>query len=134
MKLKTITFDKAPKIAGVRPGELGEINCENPTVPLRGWRAVIKGAQFALVSPPGWKSSGTPREWDKQGPVTVWEMPRSQCFLQWLADSETTTPDTIMATLAKGFISEPFGKPFDASELEGPPAPKPLNPAEMGDA
>lgn len=131
LKLKSITFDQAPSIPGVRAGVGGKIECLNPTEPMRGWRAVIKGAMLVLVSPSGWKSGKQPREWEKDGPVQAWESPRANCHLQWEADAS----DDVVAMLSKGFISEPFGKPIEAAELEAVEKKytAPVNPAEIGD-
>lgn len=134
MKLKSITFAVAPRIPGVRPGDLGTIDCLNPTTPMRGWRVFVKGSILLLVSPLGWKSGKNPREWDREsGLYQMYEIPRANCYLQW--ESNDSNIDATMKTLAQGFVSDTFGKPFDASEFEQPKAAqKPVNPAELGDA
>lgn len=86
MKIKSITFDRSPRIPGLRAGDLVTVECENPPEALKDWRVVLRGAMIYLISPPGW--CGKPRsQWDKNGPVTVAEVPRDHCCVQWTAES-----------------------------------------------
>lgn len=127
LKLKKITFDNAPRIPGVRAGDLGVIDLENPNA-LQGWKVVIKGAVIVLISPPGWMSGRPARDWDPQKPCLIHEIPRATCYLHWEGD------ETTLDQIGKNYTSEPFGKPI---VVEPAPAPKnypaPANPAEVGD-
>lgn len=88
MKIKSITFDRSPRIPGLRAGDLVTVECENPPEALKDWRVILRGPTLFLISPIGW--CGKPRsQWDtKAGPVTVAEVPREHCCLQWTADNE----------------------------------------------
>jgi hypothetical protein len=106
MKLKKITFARVPALPGIRAGDLSSLDCDNPGV-LKDWRLVLRGPSVFLISPAGWGPSenrGTKR--DPKGPVTMYEIPRVDVFLQWAAGDEAD----IEAVLKGGrYDSEPLG-------------------------
>jgi hypothetical protein len=106
MKLKQVTFDRVPKLPGIRPGDLTTLDCANPGV-LKDWRIILRGQSMYLVSPVGWthnENRGTRR--DPKGPVTMYEIPRADVFLQWDVADEAE----IEAVLKGGkYESEPLG-------------------------
>lgn len=130
MKLTQIMFDRTPKMPGVRAGDLSTLDCANPGS-LKDWRVVLRGQSVFFVSPPGWKANEnriTTR--DPKGPVTVYEVPRTDVFFQWEAADEAD----IEAVLKGGkYESEPLG--FKPPVLN---ADKPIlaqiPPSQVGDA
>lgn len=132
LKLTSVTFENAPRIPGVRPGDMTTITCENPSTPLVGWRAILRGAALFLVSPKGWKTGKPASEWDPEGPSMIHEIPRIHCFFHWEGEQAD-----IDAAITKGkFESPPFGPP--ASTLLSASLPSKgilaqLDPSQMGD-
>lgn len=105
MKLNTITFKAIPKMPGMRPGDLTTIATAKPGDALMDWRVAIRGQQVFFISPPGWVADRSVRVRDAKGPVTIFELARSECVFGW-----SCTPDEIEATLKSGkYDSEPFG-------------------------
>lgn len=132
MKLVSITFESAPKLPGIRPGDLCTINCDRPDGAMRGWRVMIRGAAIFFVSPAGFQTNVSPMAWDKTKPPIVHEVPRANCYLQWSGPSSPADIDTLVKSK---YDSEPLGEPF---EVVVPEAPKSilaqLDPSQMGDA
>lgn len=108
LALKTITFKTAPRIPGVRAGDLIEINCENPPESMRDWHAVVRGGVVLLVSPPGWLMGKYSREATGVGARRIHEIPRNNCFLFFEGDSEDIKA---VLDLSKTFTSAVFGVP-----------------------
>jgi hypothetical protein len=104
IKLASITFQHAPRIPGLRSGDIVTIECENPSGSMRGWRALLRGPSLFLVSPPGWN----PRDQDRVGkfgdPTLIHEVPRATCYFHWIGE------DKDVEKVAK-FDSPPFGVP-----------------------
>jgi hypothetical protein len=130
-KLKAITFDRAPKIPGIRAGDLSSFECDNPPATLRDWKIVLRGASLYFISPPGWKVGDLrPQARDAKGSIIVHEVPRDDAFLQWAAADDAD----VEAVLKGGkYESEPLGyKPVPVE------ADKPLlaqiPPGQLGDA
>ncbi len=129
IKLVSITFENAPRVPGVRPGDMSTIQCENPNQTLVGWRAVIRGAMLFLVSPKGWKPGSKTHEWDASEPAVIHEIPRTHCFMHWegeLAD--------IDAVLAKGKFETPAFGPVTPVIAPGKSLLAQLDPSQIGDA
>ena len=122
MKLVAVSCNTIPRMPGMRPGDLITIECETTTGPMKGWRISIRGQQVFFISPRGWVRNADARR-DPDGPLTVFEVPRSDVTLQWGGN-----PDELEAILKSGkYDSEPFGPP------PPPPAP-PAVATELGDA
>lgn len=129
LKLISITFEHAPKIPGVRSGDMTTVNCYEPSDALRNWRVIMRGPSLFFVSPAGWWPGRNPSEFDPKGPCRVHEVPRASCYLHW-----TGSDSDIDAVIVKGkFESPPF-----AREPEPTPAPErildKLDPSQLGDA
>lgn len=106
MKLKKIVFDRVPKLPGIRAGDLTSLDCDNPG-PLKDWRIILRGPAMYLISPAGWthtENRGVQR--NPLGPSVVYEIPRTDVFLQWEA-SDAIDIETVL----KGgkYESEPLG-------------------------
>ena len=110
MKLKTITFETSPRLPGLRAGEMITLKTDEPGDTLAGWRAIIRGPSVFFVSPPGYVTGRTRREWDPAGPCIMHEVPRAQCYFQWEG-----SPDEIATIIKASYETPPFG-----------PAPKPV--------
>jgi hypothetical protein len=95
-KSEITTNDKPPiRIASMRficdpvPGGLGnlaafgEVRTINPHPRLSRWTVSIRGSALFLISPPGWAHNITEREYDKDGPRKIYEIPRHQCLIMW---------------------------------------------------
>jgi len=112
MKLKAITFEKAPMIPGLRAGDMITIKCDEPSDAMKGWRAMLRGPALFLVSPPGWAPN------DRAGapglPCRVHEIARSQCYLHWEG------PDNFDEKSIAKYTSEPFGRPAPIDTPEAP--------------
>ncbi len=131
MKLVSITFESAPRIPGIRPGDMSTIKCAQPEGAMRGWRVAIRGASVFFISPAGWEQGKTFMQWDPKKAPTIHEVPRASCFFQW-----DGFPDEIDALMKSGkHDSEPFGAAFEKPVVEE--APKSilaqLDPSQMGD-
>lgn len=112
MKLMAITFDRAPRIPGVRPGDLSTVDCSNPTAALKGWRFLLRGPSVFFVSPPGWMTGRPPHDWNPKGDCSVHQVPMADCFLHWSGD-----PAEIDTVLTKGkFDSPAFGSELPVQE------------------
>lgn len=116
MKLKEITFREAPRIPGIRPGALSSLDCANPNTALLNWRALIRGPVVYFVSPPGFRPGINASDFDKSGPCLIFEVPRTQCYLQWAG-----TPEEIAGV--QKFDTPPFG-PEPEANLEEASEPK----------
>ncbi len=128
LKLTKVTFDRTPRIPGLRAGDFSELDCDNPAAKLKDWRIVIKGASLFLISPPGWSNSET-RIKDPAGPVTVHEVPRANASLHWSGSLKDI--EEMVKSNAK----------WETPPLGWKPAPPPgtvvletVPPGEMGDA
>ncbi len=64
-------------------GNLSNIICDLPDHRVRGWRILLRGPAVFLVTPPGWKPGLPAPARDSAGPITVYEVPRSQCVIRW---------------------------------------------------
>lgn len=129
MKLKTITFDRTPRIPGLRPGDLTTLSCENPPEALRDWRLSLRGTSAFLISPPGWVAGRSRREWDHKGPTTAFEVPRTNMYFEWSAADAAD-----LEAILKGgrYDSEPFTAPVPVQQPESLLAKVPSH--EVGDA
>lgn len=129
LKLKKVTFAETPKIPGLRPGAVNEVNVDEPHPSLRGWRFLIRGAAVFLISPPGWKvGSNAPHEPEAGATCTMFEIPRIKCFLHWDGD------DVDVEKVAK-YTSDPFGGPWPPKTEDKPASLLAQLPADqMGDA
>lgn len=128
LKLKAVTFDRAPRLPGIRAGDLSMLDCDNPGS-LTGWRIVLRGPAMFLISPPGWTSSenrATKR--DSKGPMTVYEIPRSGVFFQWAVGSAEDMENVLKSGK---WESEPLGPKPVAAPAE---AATKIPASEMGDA
>jgi hypothetical protein len=85
MKLVNITFGTTPKVPGIRAADLGTVELDKPSEALRGWRLILRGQQAFFVSPPGWLRDLSEKRRDAKGPVTIFEMPRTELTLHWQA-------------------------------------------------
>jgi hypothetical protein len=130
MKLVSITFETAPRIPGIRPGDMVTIKCDQPEGAMRGWSVSIRGASVFFISPPGWKQGETHSQWDKRKNPVMHEVPRSGCYFQW-----DGVRDEIDAFMKSGkYDSAPFGTPFDQPAEEPPKSILgQLDPSQMGD-
>ncbi len=129
MRLANITFGSIPRLPGLRPADLGKIDCDRPGPALMGWRLVLRGTQAFFVSPPGWVQDQSERKRDPKGPITVYEMARAEVLLHWHG-----TEDGLEMIYKTGkWESPPFG--WRPAEVE---ANKPIlgqvPVSEMGDA
>ncbi len=106
MKLINITFGSVPRLPGLRPSDLGKIDCDKPGESLRGWRLILRGQQAFFVSPPGWVQDQSDKRRDDKGPVTIYEMSRTEVLLHWKGMT-----DELEATVFKSgkYESPPFG-------------------------
>jgi hypothetical protein len=104
-KLHTITFGTIPRLPGLRPADLGKIDCDNPGTALAGWRLILRNQSAFFVSPPGWTENIADRRRDPKGAVTIYEMARTEVLLRWHATGED------LEDILKGgkFESPPFG-------------------------
>ncbi len=64
-------------------GSLGNVVCDRPPPQLHGWRIMLRGPAVFLVSPPGWMPGLSPNAREKDGPSTVYEIPRISCVARW---------------------------------------------------
>lgn len=104
MKLASLSFNAVPRMPGMRPGDLTTIDVDKPGDALLGWKLALRGQQVFFISPPGWQRDRSAKR-DAKGPVTVFEVPRSEITFCW-----TGAPDEIDAILKGGkYDSEPFG-------------------------
>lgn len=130
MKLVSITFQNAPRIPGIRPGDMSTINCDRPDGAMRGWRVAIRGGTIFFISPRGWVNGQSFMQWDQKKPRIIHEVPRSECYLQWSGDESEVEP-----VLKNKYDSEVFGEPYVNPEIEKPtPLLSQLDPSQMGDA
>lgn len=83
MKLLNITFGNIPRLPGLRPTDLGKIDCDKPSEALRGWRLALRGQQAFFISPAGWTQDQTDKRRNPNGPVTIYEMDRADVLLHW---------------------------------------------------
>lgn len=107
VKLVGLTFGAAPRIAGIRSGDLIAIDVDKPTAALKDWRISIRGQTVLFISPPGWTpaSATVPSKRDPKGPCVVHEVPRAEVFLQWESDGDV---DAIVKGIAK-YDTQPLG-------------------------
>lgn len=104
MKLATISFNAIPRMPGMRPGDLVTIDVDKPGDALDGWKVSIRGQQVFFISPQGWKRDRSATR-DPKGPITVFEVPRSEITFCWTGGVEE-----IEAILKSGkYDSDPFG-------------------------
>lgn len=106
LALRSITFKSAPRIPGIRPGDVSELVCDNPTEAMKGWHAIVRGSVVLLVSPPGWRPGSYTRESQGVGPRRIHEIPRNNCFLYFEGDLDDTK---FVMDISKTFTSTPFG-------------------------
>lgn len=134
MKLISITWSSTPRLPGLRPTDVGRVECDKPGTALEGWRAVVRGPQIFFVSPAGWNRDQSIKTRDVLGPRTVFgPIPMSDVYLEWCAESEADTATLLKPGNKIEFESPPFGwKPApivsDKPILEQIPA------GQMGDA
>lgn len=128
MKLLTITFKATPRMPGVRASELSTIKLREPGDALKGWRLSIRGQQVFFISPPGWVRDQNNKRRDAGGPVTVFEVPRAEVYLEWEGSAED------LEALFKGgkWESPPFGPPPKALD-PAKPLLEQVPPHQMGD-
>lgn len=111
-KLKAITFDKTPRIPGLRAGDMSTITCETPVGSLMGWYAVLRGPSLFLISPPGWHQNEEIRRSAKpDAPRQIHEIPRLDCYLHWSGSADDNLLDN-------NYQSEPFGPAPTAPEAK----------------
>jgi len=108
MKLVNITFGSIPRLPGLRPADLGKIDCDKPGEALRGWRLVLRGQQAFFISPPGWVQDQSDKRRDSAGPVTVYEMDRSEVLMHWHLGPGDAELETFFKRSGK-WESPPFG-------------------------
>lgn len=106
MKLVSITFDRTPRLPGLRAGDLITLDCDNPPESLKDWRLMLRGQSVYFVSPPGWTTKRPRGQWDKNGPTVMHEVPRATMFIRWALEG-AELPDDVMK-LTK-YESQPFG-------------------------
>lgn len=87
MKLVSVSFKVIPRLPGMRPGDLINIQCDKPGEALRDWKISIRGQQVFFISPRGWIRDQNMKR-DPQGPVAVFEMPRGEMYFQWEANAD----------------------------------------------
>lgn len=105
MRLIHITFGNTPRLPGLRPVDLGKIDCERPGAALTGWRLILRGTQAFFVSPPGWVADQSEKKRDPKGPIIIYEMARAEILLHWSgAEAEL---DEVFKT--SKYESPPFG-------------------------
>lgn len=109
MKLVNITFSAIPKLPGIRPTDLGTIDCDKPSESLRGWKLVLRGQQAFFVSPPGWVRDQSEKRRNPKGPVTVFEIDRSEITLHWCGVDEGADGVEALIKRAGKWESQPFG-------------------------
>lgn len=127
--LVTITFTEAPRLPGVRAGDMTSIECDKPHESLKHWRIAVRGASVFFISPPGWKQGKKSHEWDANGRSTIHEVPRTLCVFQWHG-----SPDAI-ETLIKGKYDSPmFGGPIPVVDKSAPAVEPELDSKDLGDA
>lgn len=78
-------------------GSTQRIEVDRPFGTVVGWTISVRGPAVFLVSPPGWKSDVSPALRNHAGPRTVFEIPRSDCHLEWSFSAE----DDALAGLEK---------------------------------
>ncbi len=105
MRLATITFGTIPRLPGLRPADLGKVDCDKPGAALDGWRLILRGTQAYFVSPPGWTADQSEKHRNPKGPVTIYEMARSEVLLHWVGADEDL--ETVFKT--GKYESPPFG-------------------------
>lgn len=128
MKIKSITFDRSPRIPGLRAGDLVTVECDNPGA-LVDWRIVLRGPTLFLISPPGWCTK--PRsQWDAKGPIVIAQMPLEHCSIQWFAEGEAD----IEAVLKGGRYDAPQPLGWRPPVVEEKSLLGQLPPGQMGDA
>lgn len=108
VKLVGLTFGSAPRIAGIRSGDLIAIDIDNPPAAMKDWRIAITGQAVLFISPPGWepRNATTPSARNQKGPRVVHEAARSDVFLQWESDDGDAT--ALSKAIAK-YESGPLG-------------------------
>lgn len=117
MRLIAIQLPSLP--AGL--GSPGNVRVDDPPHVLRGWKISVRGAAVFLISPAGWRKPGDVLvNLDPKGERRVFEIPRSDCVLQWEGDGAVDG-------LTK-YDSESMDRPkvvaIDDAELEAMTAPK----------
>jgi hypothetical protein len=123
-RLTAITFlSDTPK--GL--GSTQRIEVDRPFGTVEGWIISVRGPAVFLISPPGWKTDVQAPMRKHDGPRTVFEVPRSDCHLEW----NFTAEDDTLAGLEKlaRHDSELLGTPerrakLEAEALERATAPK----------
>lgn len=66
-------------------GNVSDVNLDEPPPLLKYWRISVRGPAVFLVSPCGWNPANAtqPAVRKADGPVTVFEVPRTKCILRW---------------------------------------------------
>lgn len=138
--IQTITFVDDPKMPGVRQSAFTTLHTdEKVSEILRGFRLMLRGPSAFFVSPKGWHQSMPKNSWDPEGPVKIFEIPRSNLHIVWQADK----PEELAAIQKGNFDSQPFGKPIEYTVQEAAPrgflagldaAPTAVPAHEQGDA
>ena len=110
IKLAGLTFDRSPRIPGVRAGDLISIDFDTiNSGPLVGWQISIRPGALFFISPPGWenRNATSPHTRDPKAPVNVYEVPRTDVFLHWTCDI-TEVPEVLKSGKYDG---APLGPP-----------------------
>lgn len=91
MRLLTFQPHVGLPLPGLRPGNL--ITFEPGKGPYGDWRVHVRGPSVYLVSPPGWGPGLVPANY-KGTDRRIYEVPRTHCYLGWVATPSDKTLDT----------------------------------------
>ena len=133
MRLLSITWSSTPRLPGLRPSDLGKIDCDKPGTALEGWRVSVRNAQIFFISPPGWNRDQSIRIRDACAPRTVFgPVPLADVYLEWNTES-----DADLQALLKGKIEyeSPHGFGWRPAPINtDKPILEQIPPGQMGDA
>lgn len=90
LRLSKLTFEKAPRIPGVRPGDISSVDLDNPAGSLLGWTIAVRTGYVYFISPPGWtqQNATSPHVRDPKGTIEIHEVPRANVYLHWAGAAE----------------------------------------------
>ena len=132
MKLISITWSSTPRMPGLRPTDLGKIDCDNPNGPMKDWRAVIRGPQMFLISPTGWLKDQSAKR-GTSGCTVFGPIPVSDVYLEWHAETEAEVAAMTKPGNKIEHETQPFGwRPTPI--VSDKPILDQIPPGQMGDA
>ena len=131
MKLISITWSSTPRMPGLRPTDLGKIDCDNPNGAMKDWRVSVRGSQLYFISPPGWLKDQSAKRDPSGRPTVFGPIPVSDVYLEWIVESPEDLDKLLAGKMT--FDSPPFGwRPTPI--VTDKPILDQIPPGQMGDA